>query len=279
MSQVATLVEARSYPVLGGAFLILLALGLVLASWAVGTETYPFIHERIVYRFPLATLDRIYLVGLGVFALHYVAYVAHYLMVGSRQTDAGQPPALEFRLPKFVIAWFFLVGLIGTYVVGASIATPRLFDAVFGPARETASLRIWNHTWFGFVLLVSLVAGVVYCTWTSTRERGLRGALHWLSSRLSLRSGHRFLGALYWILTIAILSNIATGLMILGSVPMVSFARLPFQAYGHENIARLVHDVGTAFVVGALSGHIYFRLIPGNQWMLKTMFAGYEARS
>jgi hypothetical protein len=43
-------------------------------------------------------------------------------------------------------------------------------------------------------------------------------------------------------------------------------------------MARLVHDTGTAFVVGAFSGHIYVRLIPGNQWMLKTMFAGYEAR-
>jgi hypothetical protein len=103
--------------------------------------------------------------------------------------------------------------------------------------------------------------------------------LHWLSRRLSLRSGHHFIGVLNWILTLAILSNIATGLMILGNVPMVTVARLPFHAYGLENVARLAHDVGTAFIVGALSGHIYFRLIPANQWMLKTMFAGYEARS
>ena len=34
VTQVATLVETRRYPVLGGAFLILLALGLVMASWA-----------------------------------------------------------------------------------------------------------------------------------------------------------------------------------------------------------------------------------------------------
>ena len=47
MTQVATLVETRRYPVLGGAFLILL----VLASWAVENESYPYLHERIVYRF------------------------------------------------------------------------------------------------------------------------------------------------------------------------------------------------------------------------------------
>src|SRR5262249_8865937 len=172
----------------------------------------PYIHERIVYRFPLATLDRIYLIALGVFALHYVAYVVHYLTVGSRRTDTAAgagAPVLEFHPTKFVIAWFFLAGLIGAYVVGASIATPALFDAAFGPARETAFLRVWNHTYFGFVLLASLVAGVVYCTWMSARERGLGGALHWLSARLSLRSGHRFLGLLNWILMLAIISNIA----------------------------------------------------------------------
>src|SRR5205823_3002632 len=116
-------------------------------------------------------------------------------------------------------------------------------------------------TYFGFVLLASLIAGVIYFTWMSARERGPGGALHWLCTRLSLRTGHRFVGVLNWILVLAILSNTATGLMILGSVPMVPIARLPFHAYGFENIARLAHDVGTAFIVGALSGHIYLRLI------------------
>ena len=34
------------------------------------------------------------------------------------------------------------------------------------------------------------------------------------------------------------------------------------------------HDGQAAF-----SGQIYLRLIPANQWMLRTMFAGYEARA
>ena len=63
------------------------------------------------------------------------------------------------------------------------------------------------------------------------------------------------------------------------STPLVAFPRLPWHAYAFENVARLAHDIGTAFIVGSFSGHIYLRLIPGNQWMLKTMFAGYEART
>ncbi len=275
--ELQTAVARNGYPVLSGAFLVVLALALVLVSWAVGTDIYPYIHQRIVYRYSLATLDRVYLVSLGILALHYVAYVAHYLMVGSRASPAT-PPALRFSATKFVITWFFLIGLAGVYVVGASIATPGLFDGAFGPARETASVRIWNHTYFGFVLLASLLAGAVYFTVTSLRERGLGGAFHWLGARLSLRSGHRFVGALNLILLLALLSNIATGLVILGSTPLLAFPRLPWNAYGFENVARLAHDIGTAFIVGAFSGHIYLRLIPGNQWMLKTMFAGYEAR-
>jgi hypothetical protein len=275
---IAATVEAKRYPLLSGAFLVLLAVALVLASWMVGTETYPYIHRRVVYRFPLATLDRVYLVALGILALHYVAYVFHYLLVGSRQA-AGPVPPLEFSPAKFVITWFFLIGLLGAYVVGASIATPALFDTVFGPARETASVRIWNHTYFGFLLIASLTAGLVYFVASAIRGRSVTRALSGIASTLSLRPGHRFIGILNWILLLAILSNITTGFFILGSAPLLSFPRLPQHSYALENVARLAHDVGTAFIIAAFSGQIYFRLIPGNQWMLKTMFGGYESKA
>jgi hypothetical protein len=271
--------EPRSYPVLGGAFLILLAAALVLASWAVGTENYPYIHRPVTYRFPLATLDRVYLVALAILALHYAAYVAHYVLIGSRQQAAAPRPSLVFSPTKFVITWVFLIGLTGAYAVGASIATPALFDAVFGPARDTAFVRVWNHAYFGLLLLASLIAGIVYFSITDARTRGIAGALHWVSEFLSLRAGHRFLGILNWILLLALCSNIATGFFILGSAPLLPFPRLPLHAYGMENWARLAHDTGTAFIVASFSGQIYLRLLPANQWMLKTMFGGYSAKA
>lgn len=271
-------VEKRTYPLLSGAFLIALAAALVLATWAAGTENYPYIHQRVTYRFPLATLDRVYLIALAVLALHYAAYVAHYLMVGAGQ-QAGPPPALTFSPVKFVITWFLLIGLVGAYAVGASIATPALFDTAFGPARDTAFLRIWNHTYFGFLLLAALLAAVIYLSVAGARRRGIAGAPHWLAELFSLRSGHRFLGLLNWILILALLSNFITGFFILGSAPLLAFPRLPVHAYAQENWARLAHDVGTAFIVAAFAGQIYLRLIPGNQWMLKTLFAGYETEA
>jgi hypothetical protein len=271
-------VEARTYPVLSGAFLVALAAALVLATWAAGTENYPYIHRPVVYRFPLATLDRVYLTALVVLALHYAAYVAHYLMVGSRQ-KVGPPPALTFSPAKFVITWFLLIGLAGAYAVGASIATPALFDAVFGPARDTAFVRVWNHTYFGFVLLASLLAAIVYQSAAGARRNGIAGTLGWVGELFSLRAGHRFLGVLNWILLLALLSNFTTGFFILGSAPLLAFPRLPLHAYASENWARLAHDVGTAFIVASFSGQIYLRLLPGNQWMLKTMFAGYETEA
>jgi hypothetical protein len=273
-----TAVAEPGYPVLSGAFLIFLAVALVLVTWAVGTETYPYIHQRISYRYSFATLDRVYLVALGILALHYVVYVLHYLIVGARAATVA-PPALRFSLVKFVITWFILVGLAGAYAVGASIATPALFDGLFGPSRETAFVRIWNHTWFGFVLLASLCAGAIYMAVLGAREYGWKGAFRIIGSRLSLRSGHRFVGALNIILLAAILSNIATGLFILGTTPVVSLLQLPWHPYGLENAARLAHDIGTAFIIGSLSGRIYLGLIPGNRWMLQTMFAGYEEKT
>ena len=128
------------------------------------------------------------------------------------------------------------------------------------------------------MLLASLLAGVIYLSVANARARGIAGALHWLTAMLSLQSGHRFLGVLNWILLLALMSNFTTGFFILGTAPLFSFPRLPLHAYADENWARLAHDVGTAFIVASFSGQIYLRLIPGNQWMLKTMFAGYEAR-
>jgi hypothetical protein len=266
---------SRRYPLLSGAFLVLLAIALVAGSWAIGTENYPYIHRRIFYRFPFATLDRLYLIALAVLALHYAAYVVHYLVVGSRQQTTAAPE-LVFSPIKFVITWFLLIGLAGVYVVGASIATPALFDSVFGPARDTAFLRVWNHTYFGLVLLASLAAAIIYLTVSDARARGMAGAFHWLFALLSLRRGHRFLGVLNWILLLALLSNVSTGFFILGTAPLVAFPRLPLHAYALENWARLAHDVGTAFIVASFSGQIYLRLIPANQWMLKTLFAGYR---
>jgi hypothetical protein len=269
--------EDRSYPVLSGGFLVVLAAALIAVSWAAGTENYPYIHRPVSYRYSLATLDRVYLAALVIFAAHYAAYVAHYLLVGSRQASVPPPP-LVFSPTKFVITWVFLAALAGVYALGASIATPALFDAVFGPARETAFLRIWNHTYFGFLLLASLAAGFLYAVLTGMRERGIAGALAWLGDLLSLRSGHRFLGALNLILLLALASNIATGFYILGTAPLLDFPRLAVHAYAMENLARIVHDTGTAFIVASFSGQIYLRLVPGNQWMLKTMFAGYRVK-
>jgi hypothetical protein len=275
----AAAAEPRRYPLLGGAFLVLLAVALVLVSLAVGNETYPYIHRPVSYRFPLATLDRVYLLALGILAVHYAAYVVHYLLVSAQPAPARPVPALAFSPAKFVITWFFLIGLAGTYMVGASIATPALFDAVLGPARETEFARVWHHTYFGFVLLASIVAGIAWMTASDIRARGAGGAFHALGALLSLRSGHRFIGVLNWILLLAIASNIATGFFMLGGAPLIALPRLPVHTYGAENLARLAHDTGTAFVVAAFAGQIYLRLLPGNQWMLRTLFGGYVAKA
>lgn len=275
MTTFAATTDARSTPLLSGAFLVVLAAALIAVSWAVGTESYPYIHRPISYRFSIATLDRVYLIALVVLAVHYAAYVVHFLTVGARAKPAAPAPALRFSAVKFTITWFFLIGLAGAYAVGASIATPALFDTVFGPARDTAFVRVWNHTYFGFLLLASLVAGVIYLTAASARAHGFAGVLRWVAELFSLRSGHRFLGILNWILLLALINNITTGLFILGAPPLIGEPLLPLHAYGWENWARLAHDTGTAFIIASFSGEIYLRLIPGNQWMLKTMFAGY----
>jgi hypothetical protein len=213
-------------------------------------------------------------------AIHYLVYIAHFVL-RIRTPFAGDrgTPQTQFSVAKFLLTWMFFSGLLGTYALGAAIATPALFDPIFGDAQQSAGFRIWLHGYFGLLLLVGVLAVLVYYCATSILEKGEFGGLFsWLPNFLSVREGHRFLGVLNWILFISLLFNLITGFLILGAVPLTVFRLFPLLPYGFENVMRLAHDIGTSFVVAALMGHIYYRLLPENRWLLRTMFAGHELK-
>jgi hypothetical protein len=180
---------------------------------------------------------------------------------------------LRFSIAKFLLTWVILLGLFGTYALGAAIATPELFDPILGDARY----RIWLHQFFGLVLIVGLVGGLAYyCTTSILQQRRVAALFSWIPSFLNLGKGHRFIGVLNWLLFLAVLSNLTTGLVILGAFPLTDLRVIPLLPYGVENTVRIMHDIGTSLMVGSLIGHGYFRLLPENRWMLRTTFGGDE---
>ena len=259
-------------------YLGILTAGFIAVGLAVGTEQYLFIPRPILYRLPFAQLESIYYVGLFVLAVHYAVYWAHFLRIRRAPVapDSAAPP-LRFSVAKFLLTWLFLLGLFGTYALGAAIATPALFDPFLGDSRLTPGFRIWLHQFFGLLLIVGLAGGLVYyCTISILRQRRVGALFDWIPTFLNLRKGHRFIGVLNWLLFLALLSNLTTGLLILGAFPLTEVRFVPHLPYGIENIVRIMHDIGTSLMVGALIGHGYFRLLPENRWMLRTMFAGDE---
>lgn len=255
-------------------YLATLTTAFVAVGLAVGTEYYAFIPRPILYRLPFAQLESIYYVGLFILAVHYAVYWAHFLKIRTAPFAADRvAPQLRFSVAKFLVTWVFLLGLFGTYALGAAIATPELFDPILGDAQ----LRIWLHQFFGLVLIVGLVGGLVYyCTISILQQRRFGALFSWIPAFLNLRKGHRFIGVLNWLLFLALLSNLTTGLIILGAFPLTDLRVIPFLPYSVENTVRIMHDIGTSLMVGALIGHGYFRLLPENRWMLRTMFGGDE---
>lgn len=259
-------------------YLVILTAAFLAVGLAVGTEQYPFIPRPILYRLPYAQLESIYYVGLFVLAVHYAVYWAHFLRIKRAPFAADRAaPQLRFSVAKFLLTWLFLLGLFGTYALGAAIATPALFDPILGDARLTAAFRIWLHQFFGLLLIAGLVGGLVYyCTISILQQRKLGAIFDWIPAFLNLREGHRFIGVLNWLLFLALLSNLTTGLLILGAFPLTELRFVPFLPYGMENTVRIMHDIGTSLMIGAFIGHGYFRLLPENRWMLRTMFGGDE---
>lgn len=266
--------------VLPGIFLVLITAGLLVVGLNVGTENYPFIHHHVLYRLSYAQLEYIYFVGLVVLAIHYAVYWAHFLrrvrtpFAGDRGT-----PQTRFSVAKFLLAWIFFAGLLGTYALGAAVATPALFDPIFGDGQLSAGFRVWLHGYFGLLLIVAVVAVLVYyCMISILQKRKFDAIFSWVPAFLSLREGHRFIGVLNWILFVSLLFNLTTGLLILGGIPLTVLRLFPLLPYGIENILRITHDIGTSVVIAALMGHVYYRLLPENRWLLRTMFAGHELK-
>ena len=228
MTESATLRPDRWALALPGVYLLIVTAALIAVGLVVGTEQNPFLPGSIVYRLPFAQLEPIYYVAVLGLAAHYVAYRLRVKNAPvAADTFAGP---FRFSAAKFLVTWLFLVGLFGTYALGAAIATPTLFDPVLGDSRLTAGFRIWLHQYFALLLIVGLAGGLAYYSTISIlQRRKLSDVFRWVPAFLNLRKGHRFIGGLNWLLFAAVLSNLTTGFTHSGCFPpdRISGAPLP----------------------------------------------------
>jgi cytochrome b subunit of formate dehydrogenase len=156
--------------------------------------------------------------------------------------------------------------------------------AIYFGAGSTASLFGW-HLWAAWILIAALIFHVWYSTlawkrfdrmWLSRAE--LRQAARRLTNPgTAVKHRHYKVEQIlfHWFIALDVIGLILTGLILWKPGRMlVGPFWLP---WGWDAIyaARLLHDLFTLMLVGAVMAHVYFALcVPKNWLLLKSMFTG-----
>jgi cytochrome b subunit of formate dehydrogenase len=199
-------------------------------------------------------------VEAGIYAIAFAALFAHfsYRLVKPFQSKAAVEAAPHWLLyGNVTVRPLFFVVVGGSYVTGAMVASPHMFE--FVPSMvgiPTVPFAISLHTVFSFLLVVTGILLIVFEV--TSVILGKRKVRDWL-----LRARYPEIKALYWVFAVAIVVEGITGILLLGTMsPWGPFGLFPFLSLSAEQLLRTIHGPLGAVVVAAYVGHVYLRLRP-----------------
>jgi cytochrome b subunit of formate dehydrogenase len=199
-------------------------------------------------------------VEAGIYAIAFAALFAHFAY---RLVRPFQARGMAEAVPRWLLygnvtvrpLFFVVVG--GSYVTGAMVASPHMFE--FVPSMvgvPTVPFAINVHTIFSFLLIVTGILLVVFEV--TTVVLGKRKIRDWL-----VRARYPEIKALYWVFAVAIIVEGITGILLLGALsPWGPFGVFPFLSLSAEQLVRTIHGPLGAVVLSVYAGHVYLRLRP-----------------
>jgi cytochrome b subunit of formate dehydrogenase len=196
----------------------------------------------------------------GIYAIAFAALFVHfsYRLVKPFESKAVSEAAPHWLLyGNVTVRPLFFVVVGGSYVTGAMVASPHMFE--FVPSMvgiPTVPFAISLHTVFSFLLVVTGILLIVFEV--TSVILGKRKVRDWL-----LRARYPEIKALYWVFAVAIVVEGITGILLLGTMsPWGPFGLFPFLSLSAEQLLRTIHGPLGAVVVAAYVGHVYLRLRP-----------------
>lgn len=194
-----------------------------------------------------------------IYAVIFVLYFAHFgyrMFRPVKPVEEAEKPPKWHLVGRVTLMPLFFVVVGGLYLTGAMIYSPHLFEAArvaFGVPVVPFAINL--HVLFAILLVVTGLALLAFEVGSAVvRKRGWA----WL-----LKGRYPGIKALYWVLAMAVVVQVVTGLLLLGALtPWGPEGSLPFLSLSVEQLVRSIHGPLGALIFGVFVGHVYLRLRP-----------------
>ncbi len=206
------------------------------------------------YRFPFSFITLIYAADLTILGIDYVYKLAR----------PPRPPAHHEVHKLDVLGMVFNTGFMlsvgGSYLTGATIATPSLFAPVlaFLPFLGNTVTFAANYLHSLFAALI-VGFGVTIVVFELIKIGAHKSTFQdWL-----IKARYPEIKLFYWLIAIAVIIQGTLGLFLLGTIsPIGPFALVGNNSYAFETLVRHIHGPLGALIFALFTNHIYFRIRP-----------------
>jgi len=205
------------------------------------------------YRFDFNIIAAIYAIDLGILTVEYF-----YKLLRPPTTLTTPAPVTKSNALGMALRTGFMLAIGGSYVTGAAVATPTVFNAfvqLLG-APSTVFYADYLHAIFAtLIIAVGAVVVVFEIAKIVMKKSNFRD--------LFVKSRYPEIKLFWWFLAIGVLAQGIIGLFLLGTIsPLGPWGLLGSNGYSFESLVRHIHGPLGAVVFALFTNHIYFRLRP-----------------
>jgi len=205
------------------------------------------------YRFDFNIIAAIYAVDLGILTVEYF-----YKLV--RPQTSYYSPGRIGRSNAFGIslrtAFMLVIG--GSYVTGAAVATPTVFNSFAQILGATSTVFYADYLHAIFATLMIAVGAVIVVFEVARIAMKKSTIRDWF-----IKARYPEIKLFWWFFAVGVLAQGVLGLFLLGTVsPLGPWGLLGSNGYSFEDLARHIHGPLGAVVFALFTNHIYFRLRP-----------------
>ncbi len=207
------------------------------------------------YRFPFSFEANIYLLFVVAYGVHFVYRLLRPSPAAMGEMGQGRKSASA--VIGMILRAAFLLSVGGSYLTGAMIATPGIFNVA--PSITGLSVVFFANYLHGFFAISLIVLGILILINEVIRVgRGEQTAREWLFS-----ARYPEIKLLYWIIAILVIAQGTLGLFLLGTIsPVGPFSLIGSNVYGFEDLIRHIHGPMGAVIISVFYGHVYLRIRP-----------------
>jgi hypothetical protein len=210
------------------------------------------------FRFPFSFITLIYAVDLAILGIDYVYKLARRPSIPPPQGHIG-----KLNIIGMALRFGFMTVVGGSYVTGAAVATPTVFQPVLTifPFLGSNVVYVANYLHSLFALLI-IILGVGIVAYELAKIGAHRGSFKtWLA-----KARYPEIKLFYWLFGIAVIVQGFLGLYLSASIspfgPYSLFGLFGSQSYSWEYLIRHIHGPLGALVFALFTNHIYFRIRP-----------------